>query len=219
MTPQIAPSLLAANFYDLKPQLEAVKAAGASVLHIDVMDGMFVPNISVGIPVIESLAKTSGMTLDVHLMINNPDRYIKAFAEAGGDWLTVHYEAVPVNELRGLLAEIRDMGLKAGLSVKPDTDTDVIEDYAELCDLILIMTVPPGFGGQHYDPDGNARIARVRAILDKKNPGCILSVDGGIDRHTIAGAHRAGADLFVAGSAVFGEPDAGEAVKELLSIL
>ena len=219
MKPQIAPSVLAANFYELKPQLESVKAAGASVLHVDVMDGMFVPNISIGVPVVAALSKYSGMTLDVHLMIDDPKRYIKAFADAGADWVTVHYEAVPQGELEKLLLDIRVLGIKAGLSVKPDTPVSVLEKYVELCDLVLIMTVPPGFGGQSYDVNGDDRIHAARDILDKLNPGCILAVDGGVDKNTIAGAHKAGAELLVAGSSVFGAPDAGEAVRELLDSL
>lgn len=215
---QIAPSLLAANFYNLKPQLESVKNAGASILHVDVMDGVFVPNISIGVPVVKSLSDTCGMTLDVHLMITEPKRYLKKFADAGADWLTVHYEAIPRDELGGVLSDIRALGCKAGLSIKPDTSVTVLREYAAKCDLILIMTVPPGFGGQPYDPNGNARIAEARRIINAKNPDCILSVDGGIDSDTIKGAYKAGVNLVVSGSAVFGKPDAGEAIKELLGI-
>jgi ribulose-phosphate 3-epimerase len=219
MKPQIAPSVLAANFYELKPQLEAVKAAGASVLHVDVMDGIFVPNISIGVPVVASLSKHSGMTLDVHLMIDDPKRYIKAFANAGADWLTVHYEAVPEDELRQLLKDMRALGLKVGLSIKLDTPVNALAFYVEFCDIVLIMTVPPGFGGQVYDPNGDSRIHTARKMLDRVNPDCILSVDGGIDMNTIAGAHNAGAELFVAGSSVFGKPDAGSAVRELMTVI
>lgn len=215
---QIAPSLLAANFYNLKTQLESVMNAGASVLHVDVMDGIFVPNISIGVPVVENLSQTCGMTLDVHLMITEPKRYIKRFAEAGANWLTVHYEAIPREDLGGVLSDIRALGCKAGLSIKPDTSVSVLEDYAAQCDLILIMTVPPGFGGQLYDPNGNARVAEARGIINAKNPDCMLSVDGGVDVDTARGAYKAGVNLLVSGSAVFGKPDAGKAVKELLEI-
>lgn len=218
MNPQIAPSILSADFYELRPQIESVRAAGAFVLHVDVMDGMFVPNISVGLPVVKSLSKSCGMKLDVHLMINAPERYVEAFAEAGADWITVHLEALREGERVELFKRIRALGCKAGLSIKPVTNVRELEPYAELCDVILLMTVPPGFGGQTYDPNSNARIAEARAMIDRLNPECILSVDGGIDTQTINGAYKAGARLFVAGSAVFDKPDAGAEVARLLEI-
>ena len=216
MKPRIAPSILAMDFYNPRPQIAAVRAAGAEILHVDVMDGIFVPNISVGVPVVRSLSRSCGMTTDVHLMISGPERYINAFAEAGADWLTVHLEAA--GNAGALLRQIRSAGLKAGLAINPDTAVRELEPYAHMCDVILVMTVPPGFGGQGYGPESNARIAEARALIDRLNPGCVLSVDGGINAVTIGGAYKAGARLFAAGTAVFGEPDPGAAFRDLLSL-
>ncbi len=217
MFPQIAPSLLAADFYNLAPQLEAVAQAGVSMLHVDVMDGHFVPNISLGMPVIAAIAKKSGLQLDVHLMITDPARYLKQFVDAGAHWLTVHYEAIAPESIIGVLTDIRQLGVKAGLSIRPDTDVAVLRAYVPHCDMVLMMTVQPGFGGQRYDVNGDARIRQASEICKALNPNCVLSVDGGIDTTTIGGAFQSGAQLLVAGSAVFGTPDPAAAVRNLLA--
>ena len=215
MEPQIAPSILSADFYDPRPQIESVRAAGAEILHVDIMDGLFVPNISVGVPVVKSLSRKCGMTLDVHLMVSDPGRYIDAFAEAGADWLTVHLE---VGDTADLLRRIRSTGRKAGLAINPGTPVSGLEPYIPMCDIVLIMTVQPGFGGQSFGLESETRIAEARALADWLNPDCVLSVDGGINAGTIGGAYRAGARLFAAGTAVFDAPDPGAAVRDLLKL-
>ncbi|GHU94050.1 ribulose-phosphate 3-epimerase [Clostridia bacterium] len=198
----IVPSILSADLYDLRTQLDALKAVGMEVVHVDVMDGQFVPNLSFGLPMVHAL-RGHGFKLDVHLMIEKPERYVEEFIEAGADFLTVHYEAVPRGALAGVLREIRAHGAKAGLSLRPDTPVASVSEFLELCDLLLVMTVPPGFGAQHFDPNGTSRISEARKLIDELQPECILEVDGGIDCGTIGAAYAAGARLFVAGSAVF----------------
>ncbi|MCL2083870.1 MAG: ribulose-phosphate 3-epimerase [Oscillospiraceae bacterium] len=221
MAPHIAPSILAADFYDLRKQLEAVVSAGVDVFHIDIMDGQFVDNISVGLPVVASL-RGRGAALDVHLMIKDPGRYARRFIEAGAGWLTVHVEAVPPPELPGLIENIRSWGGVPGLALRPDTEVEAAEPYLPLCGQLLIMTVPPGFGGQGYSPDGNRRIARARALINRVNPSCLLAADGGLDCRTVGQAVEAGLERVVAGSAVFGSDGKGcpggpgEAVRRLM---
>lgn len=215
MTLEIAPSLLAADFYELRPQLEALREAGITILHVDVMDGCFVPNISIGIPVVESLKKC-GLLLDVHLMIVSPERYIEQFVAAGAHDVTIHLESVPIAELPAILGNIRRLGAKAGVSIKPQTPVNALLPVLPLCDLVLLMTVEPGFGGQSYDKNGDRRIAQLRQLIDEHHPTCVLSVDGGINLETIHGAYHAGARRLVAGSAVFGSVNVKEAVAGLV---
>ncbi len=199
----LAPSILAADFNHLGSQIETVEAAGAQWLHIDVMDGMFVPNFSVGVPVVESIRKTSGLFFDVHLMIESPIRYIRQFAEAGADSITFHIEAV--NDPIRVIEEIRAMDRKVGVSVKPRTPLSMIEPILDQIDMVLVMTVEPGFGGQAFKPEMYEKITELRRMLDKRGLKHVnIEVDGGIRRSNVEKAMDAGANVIVAGSAVFG---------------
>ena len=210
----IAPSILASDFGILGEQLSQTAAAGVTMLHIDVMDGMFVPSISFGMPVIRSIRKHSKLFFDCHLMIEDPARYIDAFADCGVDGITVHEEACP--DVPGTLQKIKARGLKAGLSIKPGTPVKVLEPYVSSLDMILIMTVEPGFGGQKFFDNSPERIRQTRALIDRLHPGCLLQVDGGINTDTIVTAARAGANVFVAGSAVYrGKNSIKENIREL----
>lgn len=203
----ISPSILAADFANLARDSALAKEGGADLLHVDVMDGHFVPNITIGVPVVASLSKATTLPLDVHLMIENPSRYAEQFCKAGAAILTVHYEApdeVPLAETLGL---IRSFGVKAGLSIKPHTPVDVIREYLPLCDLLLVMTVEPGFGGQKFIEGSLERIAEVRGLIDEINPKCLLEIDGGVDETNVLSCAEAGTDVSVMGSAVFkGDP-------------
>lgn len=210
---KIAPSILAADFARLGEQVRAVEQAGAEMLHIDVMDGHFVPNITIGPPVVRSLRPLSGLVFDVHLMIENPDRYIKDFADAGADIITVHAETCP--HLHRTLQLIRQTGKRAGLAYNPATSPEGLEYVLPLLDLVLVMTVNPGFGGQEFIPGMTDKIRNIAELLDRDKPGLLLQVDGGINLSTAAGVTRAGARVLVAGSAVFGAADPARAVQEL----
>jgi ribulose-phosphate 3-epimerase len=198
---KIAPSILAADFSCLGKQVREVVKAGADYIHVDVMDGHFVPNISIGIPVVISLRKITRVPLDVHLMIEKPELYIGEFARAGADIITVHVEAC--KHLDGTVNSIRKLGLKAGVSLNPATPLSAIDEILPLVDLVLVMTVNPGFGGQAYIDGVTDKIARLRQILDSRKSGAELEVDGGITVATAPVAARAGADVLVAGSAIF----------------
>lgn len=199
----LAPSILAADFNHLGAQIETVENAGAQCLHIDVMDGMFVPNFSVGVPVVESIRKTSGLFFDVHLMIESPIRYIRQFAEAGADSITFHIEAA--NDPIRVIEEIRAMDRKVGVSVKPRTPLSAIEPILDQVDMVLVMTVEPGFGGQAFKPEMYNKITELRKILDERGLENVnIEVDGGIRRSNVEKVMDAGANVIVAGSAVFG---------------
>lgn len=209
---EIAPSLLSADFGYLMKDIESVEGE-CKYLHLDVMDGHYVPNLSIGIPVIKSIRKYSKMVFDTHLMISNPEKYIQAFADAGSDYITFHVECSenPVQ----LLKDIKALGKKAGVAIHPDTPIEVIYPCLDEADLILIMSVRPGFGGQSYLDGSTERIANIRSKLDEIGSNAILSVDGGINLKTIAEAYNAGAELLVAGSACFGKENPGQAAAEL----
>ncbi|HXE56609.1 MAG TPA: ribulose-phosphate 3-epimerase [Gemmatimonadales bacterium] len=213
MSVRIAPSVLSADLGRLREQVEAVREGGAEWLHVDVMDGHFVPNLTFGAPLIRALRTLTDLPLDVHLMVREPERYIADFAGAGATVFTFHPEAT--THVQRHLAAVRERGMQAGLALNPGTPLSLVEEVVDDLDLLLIMTVNPGFGGQRYIPGMTDKIRRARALLDRRGSRATLEVDGGITADTIAEAWRAGADTFVAGTAVFGAPDPAQAVREL----
>ncbi len=202
---KIAPSILSADFSRLGDEIRAVEAAGADLIHIDVMDGHFVPNITIGPLVVKAVRPITSLELDVHLMIEDPNRYLEAFAQAGADWLTVHVEACP--HLNRTISRIKELGIKAGVSINPATHPQLLEYCMADVDMILVMSVNPGFGGQHFIYSSLEKICKIREMAEKSNKNLVIEVDGGVNEHTIAQVARAGADIVVAGSAVFGKTD------------
>jgi ribulose-phosphate 3-epimerase len=211
--PFVLPSLLACNFGQLEQEIRRVEAAGARALHLDVMDGHFVPNLSIGVPIVEATRRVTNLPLDVHLMIDNPEEYVEPFRAAGADGLTIHIEAVP--EPRGLLERIRSLGAWAGLALNPQTPLSAVEGSLPYCDLVLVMSVMPGFGGQEFDA---TVLPKLRELSARDDVDVLLEVDGGISRDTIGACAEAGADLFVAGTAVFESDDYSAALRELQSL-
>ena len=214
---RIAPSILSADFSRLGEEIRAVEDAGADMIHVDVMDGHFVPNLTIGPPVVASIRKIARVPLDVHLMIEDPDRYIRSFAEAGSDIITVHAEAAA--HLHRTLHLIRETGARAGVSVNPATPLSAVEEVLGDLDLLLVMTVNPGFGGQTFIESMLPKIRKARRMLDSRPRDVILEVDGGITLHNIGAVKEAGADLFVAGSAIFLSENYGEIIGKMRAIL
>jgi len=210
---KIAPSILAADFARLGDEIRAAEAAGADLIHVDVMDGNFVPNITMGPVVVKSIRPVTDLPLDVHLMIAEPDRYLEDFAKAGADALTFHVEATP--HLHRTVQLIHNLGLKAGVAINPGTPASALEAILPFVDIVLVMTVNPGFGGQTFIEQSVGKIARVRAMLDEIGSPANLLVDGGIDANTAGRVVAAGADTLIAGSSVFGRGDGGAAIRAL----
>lgn len=210
---QIAPSLLACDFGNVEKQLKILESAGCEYLHLDVMDGVFVPNISFGQPLIKSIRKCTSMKFDTHLMIIDPLRYIDTFADCGSDMITIHIESC--HNVRETLRAIRARGLKAGLSIKPATPVDAVKPFVGEFDLLLVMSVEPGFGGQSFMPDSIPKVRELAELRAWTQTEFIISIDGGIGDKNIVDVALAGADLFVAGSSVLGKPDIATAFETL----
>jgi ribulose-phosphate 3-epimerase len=210
---KISPSILSADFSRLKEEVQAVEKAGADYIHVDVMDGHFVPNITIGGVVVESLRKMTSLPLDVHLMIRNPDEFLTAFVEAGAGILTVHVEACP--HLHRTLTEIKKRGARAGVSLNPATPLCLIEPALEYADLVLVMTVNPGFGGQEFIPAMLPKIKQLRSLIDRKGWNLELEVDGGIKVDNIGAVAKAGAQVFVSGSGIFKTSDYGKTITAM----
>ncbi|MDQ3254852.1 MAG: ribulose-phosphate 3-epimerase [Acidobacteriota bacterium] len=210
----IAPSILAADFTHLGEAIAAVERGGATIVHVDVMDGHFVPNITVGLPVVRSLARATRLPLDTHLMISEPGRYAEQFVEAGAQMVSVHVEID--SHLHRTLTAIKAKGAQAGIAINPATPLAALEEALAFADFVLLMSVNPGFGGQHFIPTSLDKLRRLRRMIDERGLKTRIEIDGGIDKSNIAEVVSAGAEIIVAGTAVFGQGDAARAVRELL---
>lgn len=209
----IAPSLLSADFTRLGEEIEAIELAGADMLHLDIMDGHFVPNITFGSMIVKQIQKITRLPLDVHLMISDPEKYADSFIDAGADILTVHAEAT--NHLHRMLTHISSRGVKAGVSLNPGTPICMLDEVAPYLDLVLVMTVNPGFGGQKFIPEGESKVRRIKKMLNDIDSAAIIQVDGGVNKETAPLLWRAGADVLVAGSYVFGADNYKEAIASI----
>ena len=213
MTVQIAPSILSADFATLGAAIAAAERGGADLIHVDVMDGHFVPNITIGPPVIKSIKRVATVPLDVHLMIEEPDRYLDDFASAGASMISVHVEVLP--HLHRTVHAIQALGVKAGVVLNPSTPVVMLEEIAGDVDYVLVMSVNPGFGGQTFIPRSESKVQAVRALLDRAGSAAPIEIDGGIDIHNVAAVVGAGARMIVAGSAIFHTPDPERATRDL----
>lgn len=212
----IAPSVLSADFLNLGRDIEMLNQSKAEWIHLDIMDGLFVPNISFGLPVVQAIRKATTKTLDVHLMIEQPERYITAFADAGADVLTLHYEAS--RHLHRAMQQIRDAGMKAGVVLNPHTPVELLQDLLPYLDLVLLMSVNPGFGGQKFIPQILDKTVRLKKMIEKRGLEVLIEVDGGVNAETAAQLFDAGADALVAGSYVFGSEDLQKTIERLLEV-
>lgn len=213
MKVRIAPSILSADFARLAEEIARVEAGGADQVHVDVMDGHFVPNITIGVPVVAAVRKVTRLPLDVHLMINDPDRYLDAFAGAGASIITVHAEAV--KHLHRTLTRIRQLGAQAGVAINPATPVDVIREVVGTFDVLLVMSVNPGFGGQSFIPRSLEKVRQARTLLTLGEQSAAIEVDGGVDASTAGPLVECGATMLVAGASIFGTPDPAEATRTL----
>jgi ribulose-phosphate 3-epimerase len=213
---EIAPSILAADFSRLGEDIAAVERGGARILHVDVMDGHFVPNISIGVPVVSSLRKATTLVLDVHLMIEEPGRYVGAFADAGADMISVHQEATP--HLDRVLAAIQERDIEAGVVLNPATPVATLSEVLPVVDFVLVMSVNPGYGGQKFIPGSLEKLRQLKELRSRYNHTYRIEVDGGLDLDNVADAVRAGAEIIVAGTSVFRSPDPAEAVRKMRQV-
>jgi ribulose-phosphate 3-epimerase len=213
VTVRIAPSILSADFTNLGQQIDAAERGGADLIHVDVMDGHFVPNLTIGVPVLRSIHKIARVPLDVHLMIENPDRFLDAFVEAGAAMISVHFEVLP--HLHRTLQAIKALGAKAGVAINPSTPVAMLEEVAAMVDHVLVMSVNPGFGGQTFIPRSESKVQAVRALLNRQGNAAPIEVDGGVDVSNAARLVEAGAGIRVAGNSIFGTGDPERAVREL----
>lgn len=213
----LAPSLLASDFANLQREIEMINDSEADWFHIDVMDGKFVPNISFGQPVVKAIGKHAKKPLDVHLMIEEPGRYVEDFREAGAEIITVHVEACM--HLHRNITQIKELGAKAGVALNPHTSLSSIEEIIEIADLILIMSVNPGFGGQKFIYQSIPKVKKLRQMIDERNSECLIEIDGGVGLHNAELIANAGCDVLVAGSSVFGNPDPKLAIKRFKNII
>ncbi len=213
MSVRLAPSILSSDFAALGAAVELAEAGGADLIHVDVMDGHFVPNITIGPPVVRSLAKVASKPLDVHLMISDPDRYLEAFVDAGARMLSVHVETVV--HLHRTVEGIKELGAQAGVVLNPATPVGALDEIARFVDFVLVMSVNPGFGGQRFIPGSEDKIRKVRQLLDTAGNSAAIEVDGGVDPSNIRRVVTAGAEIVVAGAAVFGQPDPAQAIRDL----
>lgn len=213
----IAPSILSADFARLGEEIDAVSRAGADVIHVDVMDGHFVPNITIGPPVVSAIKKITDLPLDVHLMISEPDRYVDDFAASGADWITVHVETC--HHLHRTIHRIKELGKKAGAVLNPATSLETLDYILDDVDLVMLMSVNPGFGGQSFIPGTLAKTRRLKQMIEERGLAVGIEIDGGVSPRTIGSIAEAGANIFVAGSAVFGKKDYAREINEMKKIL
>jgi ribulose-phosphate 3-epimerase len=214
---KIAPSILSADFARLGDELRAVEKAGADMIHFDVMDGHFVPNLSIGIPVLESVRKVTKLPIDAHLMISEPARYVEAFVKAGADSISVHCEVCP--DIPAMAKRIHDLGARASIGINPETNADKVLPFAEHLDMILVMSVHPGFGGQEFIPAALDKLRYIRRELQRRGLTIDVEIDGGVKLDNIAEIKAAGANVFVSGSGIFGQPDYGEIINQMRGLI